>query len=74
MENPERAGPDNEGAAIVMGNSVPTWRKSYWKAKRHTQADKAVKAMAEYRAQLLKEAGYLVPQQSGDDGQEEESE
>jgi hypothetical protein len=56
MENPERPGPSNEGASIIMGNSVRQWHASYWPTKRQTQVGEATGAMQVYREALLSEA------------------
>lgn len=58
LENPDRPGPSNEGAAIIMGNSVRQWHASYWPNKQQKLADGAAKDMATYRKNLLQEAGY----------------
>jgi hypothetical protein len=55
LENPDRAGPSNDGAAILMGTSVAQWHASYWKTKRSTLATRAAGDMANYRAELLRE-------------------
>ena len=54
MENPERAGPSDEGAAIIMGNSVGAWNTHYWKNKRARLADDASQQMEAYRHGLLR--------------------
>jgi hypothetical protein len=56
MENPDRPGPSNEGAALIMGNSVPTWESVYWKRRRQVQVEQATDAMQAYRNSLLREA------------------
>jgi hypothetical protein len=53
MENPCTPGPSNQGAAVIMGNSVGTWDRAYWKNKRLREAEQAGKAMAVYRESLL---------------------
>lgn len=58
LENPERPGPSNEGAAIIMGNSVGQWFQSYWPNKMRRLAEKATQDMNGYRQSLLDEAGY----------------
>jgi hypothetical protein len=58
MENPEVPGPSNEGAAVIMGNSVRTWEATYWKNKRMRQAKQAAKEMGKYRDHHLKAMGY----------------
>ncbi len=52
LEHPDRPGPSNEGAAIIMGNSVQRWYDSYWPRRRHTLSRKAVADMAAYRQDL----------------------
>lgn len=66
MDNPDIPGPSNEGAAIIMGNSVPTWEASYWKNKRVKQATKAGQDMGKYRDHHLREEGYYAGRM-GDD-------
>jgi hypothetical protein len=56
LENPEQPGPDNEGAALVMGNSVRQWHQSYWPTRRQSLADGAGQAMQGYREGLLQRA------------------
>jgi hypothetical protein len=56
MERPELPGPSNEGAAIIMGNSVRQWRAKYWARMRQTQVNEAVRDMEPYRAALLQQA------------------
>ncbi len=55
IEAPDRPGPSNEGAAILMGNSVRQWFMSYAPNLRHHQARQASEDMAAYRASLLAE-------------------
>lgn len=54
LENPGRPGPSNEGAAIIMGNSVPRW-VTYWKTRRQTLSGRAAGDMAAYRHACLTE-------------------
>jgi hypothetical protein len=49
MEEPEVPGPDNEGAAIIMGNTPRQWDMVYWKDKRQVLANKAVQKLSAYR-------------------------
>lgn len=56
MERPERPGPSPEGAAIIMGNSVPTWHRNYWARGRTVQADQAARMQELYREALAGEA------------------
>lgn len=56
LERPERPGPSPEGAAIIMGNSVPTWHRSYWGRGRTVQADQAARMQEAYREALADEA------------------
>jgi hypothetical protein len=58
MEDPDRAGPSNEGAATIMGNTVRQWEASYWKNKRIKVAKEATKALGAYRDSHLREAGH----------------
>ncbi len=53
LERPDVPGPSNEGAAIIMGNSVRQWHASYWPTRRQTQARQAVEGMEAYRQHLL---------------------
>lgn len=55
LENPEMPGPSNEGAAIIMGNSVPTWKAAYHNNRRAWLADRAAADAEKYRiAQIYK--------------------
>jgi hypothetical protein len=58
MEDPDRPGPSNEGAATIMGNSVRQWGASYFKNKKIKQAKAASKEMAAYRRSHLVQQGY----------------
>jgi hypothetical protein len=49
LQNPDTPGPSNEGAAIIMGNSVPTWEASYHNNRRAWLADKAAADAEKYR-------------------------
>jgi hypothetical protein len=69
LENPDRPGPSNEGAAIIMGNSVRQWQASYWPNKQQKLAHGAAADMEVYRQGLLADAGYYM-----EEGEEEESE
>ena len=53
LERPHVPGPSNEGAAIIMGNSVRQWHASYHPGKRQKQANNAVQALGAYREALL---------------------
>jgi hypothetical protein len=56
-EHPERPGPCDEGAAIIMGNTArPTWDNSYWYRRRQALAEQAAANMGVYRSELLREA------------------
>jgi hypothetical protein len=71
LEDPDRPGPDNEGAATIMGNSVAQWEASYYKNKRIKLAQKATRAMGSYRASHLKEAGYLQDEEEEEEEMEQ---
>ncbi len=45
--------PSNEGFAIIMGNSMNMWNKTYWKNKRIDLANKAAAELAKYREEQL---------------------
>jgi hypothetical protein len=53
MENTNVPGPDHEGAALIMGNSVPTWHRHYWNGKRTHLAAEAAAATQVYRQETL---------------------
>ena len=59
MEDPSRAGPSNDGAATLMGNTTRQWEASYWKNKRRKEAKQAAKEVHAYRASHLADAGYV---------------
>lgn len=61
MEQPDRPGPNNDGAATIMGNSVRQWHESYWPNKRRKLAQQAADEMDQYRSSLLDEGGYQPP-------------
>jgi hypothetical protein len=42
-----------EGSSILMGNSVPTWRKHYNPSRRQRLAQRAVAAHAAYHARRV---------------------
>lgn len=49
LQNPHIPGPSNEGAAIIMGNSVPTWKAAYHNNRRAWLADRAAADAEKYR-------------------------
>lgn len=49
MDNPDIPGPSNEGAAIIMGNSVSTWKAAYHNNHRARLADQAAADAEKYR-------------------------
>lgn len=53
LENPDMPGPDDEHAAVVMGNSVKAWRKHYHTMHQHYGAQAAVDKMDNYRKACL---------------------
>jgi hypothetical protein len=65
LEDPGRPGPSNEGAATIMGNSVPQWEASYYKNKRVKQVKEATKNMAAYRRSHLVQQGYVQEEMGG---------
>jgi hypothetical protein len=73
LENPDRPGPCNEGAATIMGNSVKQWEASYYKNKRIKQAEKATQSMAKYRRSHLVEQGYIAEEEEAEEEEEDNS-
>jgi hypothetical protein len=72
LENPDRPGPSNEGAALIMGNSEKQWQASYWPNKMQKLAEGAVHDMGMYRSSLLAEAGYYQEDVGEGDESEED--
>jgi len=56
LSRPDRPGPDNDGAAMVMGNTVRQWHQSYWPNRKAKLARDATRSMAKYRKSLLMDA------------------
>jgi hypothetical protein len=67
LENPDRPGPSNEGAAIIMGNSVRQWQATYWPNKIQKLAQGAAEDMEAYRQGLLADEGYHQADGPGSD-------
>lgn len=53
LENPHRAGPNNRGAAIIMGNQEKQWLDSYWKNQKIRVVNEATQQLGRYREALL---------------------
>ena len=58
------AGPDNAGAALIMGNSESQWRRSYDLSHTRRETQQAVAAMGSWRAAML---GRAEPDEAGSD-------
>ena len=54
-------GPANDAAAMLMGNTVPTWQKHYDARYRSREAQAGVDAMADWRKEMLQRAGMTAP-------------
>lgn len=68
MDNPDIPGPSNEGAAIIMGNSVSTWKGAYHNNRRARLADQAAADAEKYRLARM----HSCRQQAGTLEEEEE--